>query len=92
MDILNDIAERLVAGGACHDLTARVLADVRRDWGGEETYICKNAESPTRVVTRRNAALLRDWRLGERVPLLARKYQISTKRVYAILKLSRASP
>lgn len=92
MDILIDIAERLVAAGACPDITSRVLGIIRQEWGGEEIYIRKQGEPPRVIVSRRNAQLLRDWRNGERIPFLARKYQIGVKRVYQILKISRASP
>jgi Mor family transcriptional regulator len=91
MDILTDIAERFVAAGACPQITGAVIDAIRKDWGGENAYVAKRDESPRQIISRRNSQLLRDWQRGERVPHLARKYAISVKRVYAVVKLSRAS-
>lgn len=92
MDLIKDIEERLLAARIRPaERMLRVLEEVRRDWGGENCYIPKNGEPPRQTISRRNAALIRDWQRGERVLYLARKYGISVKRVYAVLKMSRPS-
>lgn len=72
-------------------LAAEVVAEIYQDWKGERPYIGPPKEAAEQREAR-NRALLRDWKSGERIPFLARRYQISVKRVYAVLKISRASP
>lgn len=99
-EFVEDVRARMVSGltlklGITVDvaemLAAEVVADLYRDWKGERPYIGPPKEAAEQRETR-NRALLRDWRNGERIPFLARRYQISVKRVYALLKLSRATP
>ena len=98
-EFVEDLRERLVANltgqlgvsAEAAGLVAAAVADeLYRDWRGERPYIGPSIDDVRRQQSARNAALLRDWRNGERIPLLARRYGISVKRVYALLKLSRA--
>jgi Mor family transcriptional regulator len=86
MDILHDIEARMIGAGVDGDTIRRILSEVRRDWAGENTYIARHGEDPRVIISRRNLALLRDWQRGERVPYLARKYGISVKTVYRIIR------
>lgn len=98
-EFVEDLRERMIenltgqlgisAETACL-VAATVADDLLRDWRGERPYIGPSAEDVRRRQSARNEALLRDWRNGERIPLLARRYGISVKRVYAVLKISRA--
>ena len=99
-EFVEDLRSRIIEGltgqlGISPDtagmLAAELVAGVSRDWRGERPYIGPPAEVRQQL-SARNAALLRDWHNGERIPLLARRYSISVKRVYAVLKLSRAAP
>lgn len=72
-------------------IAAEIVTGISRDWRGDRPYIGPAIEARQQQ-ERRNSALLRDWLAGERIPFLARRYQLSTKRVYAILKISRAAP
>lgn len=69
------------------DALVRVEAQVRRDWGGERPYIAKLGEpSQRRQLERaRDRQIRADYRRGEHVPLLARRYGISERRVYKII-------
>lgn len=95
MDILHDTFERLrgvltelgVLSPIVEDHIAEVERSVRRDWAGDRPYIARHAEDVIRQLSERNRAILRDWHAGERVDTIARKYGISKKRVYAILKV-----
>ena len=61
-------------------------ADIRQDRGGDRPYIAKAGESAATEMSKRNAAILRDHRAGERATYLARKYGISRKRVHEIVR------
>jgi Mor family transcriptional regulator len=87
MDILADVEERLLKAGLDHSKVRAVIADARQAWAGQDLYIYRYGTEPARnVFFRRNMQIYRDWQAGERAPLLARKYGISVKRVYAVLK------
>lgn len=75
------------------DDIARMLASeweqgITRDWRGERPYIGARAGL---AQSARDAAIVRDWKNGERVPLLMRRYGISRSRVWAILKAAGVS-
>jgi hypothetical protein len=58
--------------------------EVRHRWGGDRVWISKK---PGAGMSFRNEAIKRDyWQRGERISLLARRYQISTRRIWEILK------
>lgn len=60
----------------------RAEAQIRDRWGGDRPYIARRIGQGRSA---RNDAIRRDHRAGERVPLLARRYQISERRVQQIL-------
>lgn len=90
MDIINDytsrIAEALAAGNFTEERAAQIAEEVRRDWGGERAYIAKAGESAMRELTLRDIAIRRDYRNGERICFLARRYGISRQHIYRIIK------
>ncbi len=65
-------------------VAAEWQASVTRDWGGERPYIGKQAAAAVEM-SRRDAAICRDWQAGERMGALSRKYQISRQRIYLIV-------
>lgn len=87
-DILQDIAERAEEAGIDMQVMRRVLAEVRRDWGGENAYIPKRGEKPHVYVMRRAAEARALWQRGERIPAIARRMGVSPKYVYKLLKKS----
>lgn len=88
MDIVKDIMQRIAdqfGAGLSADALRRIETEVRRDWGGDRPYIARTGESARAAFSARNAAIARDWRHGESITLIARRYGISRKRVYQIL-------
>jgi len=62
-----------------------VPRQIGRDYNGERPYIGKGAEA-SRDMSARNRAIIRDWKAGERVALLARRYGISRQHVWRVIK------
>lgn len=94
MDIVRDILDRISSacqaqGGFTEDLLLQIETQVRADWGGDRPYITKAGEVERLELSARNASILRDWRNGERVPFIARKYGLSRVRVWNIVRESR---
>lgn len=91
-DVIVDVLERLKARGAVSETVAtEVEAEARRYWGGERCYVAKAGESPVRREARERAAAIRaDFRKGERVKLLARRYELTERHVRRILGIADA--
>lgn len=89
MDILHDVCERLVRAGVPKDVVEPVIDEVREDYGGDKVWVAQYSERVRERLNTRNTQLYRDWQRGERIEYLARKYNISKKRVYAIIGLVR---
>lgn len=94
VDIVTDIFQRILPHlrDAPANLAHDVERGVRRDWGGERPYIAKEGESGKRERSARDEQIRADFRRGEREPYLARKFQISIRRIRQILKLGNALP
>lgn len=88
MDIISDILDRVAdAIGLPDEVRDMIEGGIRQDWRGERPYIAANPDGRMpQAQSARNRAIIRDWRNGERVPLLARKYGISRQRVWQIIK------
>lgn len=91
-DVIVDIIQRMKDKTAVPDDVARsVECDARRYWGGERCYIAKAGESPRRREAHERAEQIRsDHRRGERIPLLARRYELSERHVRRILGIAEA--
>ena len=91
-EFLADASERLIHTmrglGISQQVAGMVAAEwqasVTRDWGGERPYIGKQAAAAMEM-SRRDAAICRDWKAGERVPALVRKYKIGRRMIYNIV-------
>jgi len=89
-------ARLLDAAATLGTLTAEIIdqieAEIRQEWGGERFYLPRTGESDRLAAERdaRNRAILRDWRNGERIELLSRRYGLTRKRIYEIINQSRA--
>jgi len=80
------IADALaMAGHLTMEALDQIEADIRQDWGGDRFYLPRRGE-PDRDCGQRNRAIIRDWRNGERVELIARRYGITKRRVWQIVK------
>lgn len=89
MDIISDYSSRIAAamadGSFSPDRALRIAEEVRRDWGGERAYIAKIGDTAVLEITRRDIAIRRDYRNGERICFLARRWQLSRRRIYQII-------
>ena len=54
------------------------------EYDGDRPYISNGAEA-AREMSARNRAIIRDWRAGERVALLARRYGISVRHIRRVI-------
>lgn len=64
--------------------------ELRRDFGGERHYIPRHGEDHRIYLEKRDQAIYRDWRNGEREPLLARRYQCTERRIRQVIAKMRA--
>ncbi len=85
MDILEDLYTRLVQIGFKDPKIERVVMEVRTDWKGERPYIGVRMEID-RQMSERNRSIIRDHKAGERVTFLARRYGLSRKRIWEIIR------
>lgn len=78
------IAQQL---GVTHHTACMLAAEweqsITADWKGERPYIGARAG---RAMSERDRAILRYHQAGERVPLIARRFEISRARVWNILR------
>ncbi len=79
-DMLAVVAE--VWPGLPPEAMRRAEAQIRERWGGDRPYISRR---PGAGRSARNEAIHRDHRAGERIPLLARRYELTERRIIQIL-------
>jgi Mor family transcriptional regulator len=84
-DILEDLQERLVAIGFNDPKIENVILEIRKDWRGERPYISVKNDAEIKA-RERNRSIIREYKNGESVALLVRRYGISRTRIYAIIK------
>lgn len=90
LDDLGRIAYEQCLALGISEQTAQMIGSaipktVGREFNGERPYIGKGAEA-AREMSARNRAIIRDWKAGERVALLARRYGVSRIRIHQIIK------
>ena len=86
MDILREILDRVSnVDGVSNNLLEQIEQDVRRDLGGDRYYLAKAGEKTHDEASIRNRAIKTDYRHGESVALLERRYKLSRRRIYQIL-------
>lgn len=87
-DATERIITTLVALGISKNTAGMAAVEWQRcivqDWGGDRPYIGKSSDAAKKMSIRDNA-LLRDWHAGERPAALARKYNLSLRRVRQIV-------
>jgi Mor family transcriptional regulator len=83
-DILDDLKKRLQDLGFVDPKIELVISQIRTDWGGERPYIAVKVEAERRM-SERNRKIIREFKDGESVTLLARRYGISRQRIWRII-------
>lgn len=83
-DILEDLKQRLAQIGFVDVQIDKVVMDVRHDWAGERPYISAKLEYQ-RKMSERNRQIIRDYKNGESIAFIARRYGISRQRVHKII-------
>lgn len=88
-DIIDDVLRRVLemAPGFSAALAAQIARDVRHEWAGDKTRILYIARYQDDIRSSRNQAILRDYKLGERIELLGRRYQLSKRHILRVLKM-----
>lgn len=64
---------------------SQVETRLRQIFGGDRCYIGKTSADAIRHQSNRDRAILRDWRHGEHIPVLARRYGLSPRRVQQLV-------
>jgi Mor family transcriptional regulator len=92
-DVIADILSRIREVVEVPEQTIKQIErDARQYWGGERCYVAKAGESPRRREAFERAESIRaDFRRGERVEFLARRYVLSPRHVRRILGLFEAA-
>jgi Mor family transcriptional regulator len=83
-DILEDLKIRLIAIGFKDPKIDCVIMEIRKDWRGERPYISDKNDADNKI-RERNRSIIREYKNGESVALLVRRYGISRQRIYAII-------
>ena len=84
-DILKELEQRLREIGFNDPRIERVVMEVRREYAGERVYIGCRAEYE-HARGERNRAIIRAYKGGERVDVIARRYRISRSMVWKVIK------
>lgn len=72
---LTEAIQAQIKAAACHQ--------VRDVFGGERVYITRRAGEGR---SDRNAQIRRDYLAGERIPLLERRYSLSARQIWNVIK------
>lgn len=87
-EFVSDLQERVVmaasAFGVSRDVAGMIAAEVvtslRIEWAGSRIYLDKGGGK-----SERNRAIIRDFKNGESVQLLVRRYKLSRVRIWQIV-------
>lgn len=84
IDILEDLKKRLADIGFKDATIEKVIMDVRHDYAGDRVYIGADYEY-RRQLCDRNRSIIRDYKAGESIIFLARRYKLSKQRISKII-------
>lgn len=85
-DLVADLIDRVVQTRRFTPAAVRKLErELRRDYGGNAHYIAKFGETAKLERLERDLRIRIDHRRGERIPLLARRWNLSEKRIRQIV-------
>lgn len=85
MDLIAEVTARLAAHGIDRPIIADLEKALREEYGGERVYIPMRGESACRQILDRDREIVRQYRSGHHVTLIARRSGLSRARVYQIL-------
>jgi Mor family transcriptional regulator len=83
-DILEDLKKRLADIGFVDANIEKVIMQVRKDYAGDRVYIGVNYEFQ-RKHSERNRSIIRDYKSGESIVFLSRRYSLSKQRIWKII-------
>lgn len=84
-DLKTNLLEQAAKLGIAPDVAKQLIATIEitaKDYAGDRVYIGKGDGGQ---LSQRNMAIIRDWRAGERVPLLSRRYGVSVRHIRRIV-------
>jgi len=88
LDFVSDLMATAMA--VCAQFTADHAKELERrlvaNWGGDRPYIGKLGKEARNMTSLRNMAIIRDFKAGERIPFLSRRYGLSKVRVWQIIQ------
>lgn len=96
-DILGDMAQHVtrevcatfsLPADQVAQLIKRIEDERRHEWSGARARICYVAHRGSEVQSDRNDRIVRDYLYGERVQLLSRRYGLSERRIWQIIRSS----
>lgn len=87
-DFMGDLMAAAMA--ICQSFTLDHAKELERrliaNWGGDRPYIGKIGKEARAMASLRNRAIIRDFKAGERIPFLSRRYGLSKVRVWQIIQ------
>lgn len=83
-DILDDLKARLAEIGFKDVKIEKCIMDVRKDYAGDRVYIGANYQYQHQQ-SERNRAIIRDYKAGESIIFIARRYSLSRQRIWKII-------
>lgn len=84
-DVLRRIRGVLIGAPAGPNVWDEIERMIRADWGGDRPYVSRHGEQGSAWRSSRDERIRYDYRHGESVALLARRYGLSRQRVHQIL-------
>lgn len=89
-DLISDIMQRISdackknEGKISEEIMDDVEKGIRADWGGDRYFVAKHKSGSDH--SERNSRIMRDYLKGERLKLLERRYQLSSRRILQIIR------
>lgn len=89
-DLISDIMQRITEacakneGKISESIIENVEKNIRQDWGGDRYFVAKHKSGGDH--SERNSRIMRDYLKGERLQLLERRYQLSSRRILQIIR------
>lgn len=85
-DLLADLLQRIAALTQLPPAQLEAIeAELRAEWGGDRAYIARVGEAAVRLQAQRDIRIRQQFRAGESVKFLARRWQLSERRIRKIL-------
>ena len=87
-DIIDDVLRRVIEMAPTFSaaLAAQIARETRHEWAGDKARIFYIARRDDETRSVRNESIMRDYRAGERLALLERRYSLTQRRILQIIK------